>query len=134
MLPALGILLDDLIIPLVDAIGDDLAPLLAETLPGAIKNTVAALQGVGDLIQGILEAIQRLDAWTAEHLAPPEARGYLGRARTAGYTESYMGQDPGGRWAQRVDINVYGLPGFEEYVRQAVGQADLHTVGSIGGP
>jgi len=125
LLPALETLLDDLIIPLADAIADDLAPVLAETLPGAIEATVGALQGVADLLGDILEAIQRLDEWTATYLAPPELRGYQGRTVAAGYAEeSYLGQSEGGRWGQRATINVYGVPGVAEYLRDVEG----HTV------
>jgi len=130
----LGILLDELIIPLADAILDDLAPALAETLPGAIKVTTDALQGVGDKIKEIQAAIAALDEWTAAHLAPPEARGYLGRAEAGAYAGSYMGQSEGGRWSQRVEINVNGMPELANYLTaNAVMQAERHSMGSIGG-
>ena len=134
LLPAFGILLDELIIPLADAILDDLAPALAETLPGAIKATTDALQGIAGRISGILEGIKALDEWTAAHLAPPEARGYLGRAEAGAYAGSYMGQSEGGRWSQRVEINVNGMPELANYLTaNAVMQAERHSMGSIGG-
>jgi len=133
LLPALGTLLDELIIPLADVIVTQLAPALAETLPGAIKATADALQGVAGLISGILEGIKALDEWTAAHLAPPEARGYLGRAEAGQYAATYMGPSEGGRYAQRAQINVYGMNSLEQ-VLSAIAKAEGHTVGSIGGP
>ena len=134
LLPAFGILLDELIIPLADAILDDLAPALAETLPGAIKATTDALQGIAGRISGILEGIKALDEWTAAHLAPPELRGYPGRAGAGAYAGSYMGQSEGGRWSQRVEINVNGMPELANYLTaNAVMQAERHSMGSIGG-
>lgn len=135
LLPAFNILLDELIIPLADAIEDDLAPALAETLPEAIKVTVGALRPVGDLIKGIVDGIKAIDEWTAAHLAPPEARGYMGRAAAGTYAGSYMGQSEGGRYGQRVEIAINGMPELANYLTaNAITQAERYTVGSIGGP
>lgn len=116
LLPGLNELLEELIIPLADVIVDKLVPALEETLPAAFHTTNIALGGVANLIRGILDGIAAIDEWTSTHLAPPEARGYMGRAEAGNYAGSYMGQSEGGRWAQRVDINIRGLPGYAEYI------------------
>jgi len=133
LLPSLEILLEDALIPIADVIAEDLAPLLAETLPGAIQATISAFQTLGDLIGDILDAIERLDKWTAEHLAAPEMRGWRGRAAVGQATA----EQPRG-WQARAggtyNVNVYGLPGLENQVRNIINQEGAHTVGSIGGP
>ena len=135
LLPGLNELLDDLIIPLADVIVTQLAPALEETLPAAFHTTNIALGGLANVIRDIIAGIAAIDQWTSAHLAPPEARGYMGRAGAGNYAGSYMGQSEGGRWAQRVEINVNGMPELANYLTaNAITQAERYTVGSIGGP
>ncbi len=129
LLPVLETLLDEAIGPLIEMLADDLIPIMAEHLPGAITATIEVFRTLADLIGDILEAIQALDKWTAEHLAPPEMRGYMGRVAGTEYTQSYMGPTEGGRWGQRVEINVHGLPGVADYIRDAIETEGGHTIG-----
>jgi len=133
LIPILETLLDEAIGPLVEILADDLIPIMAERLPGAIEGTLQAFRSLAELIQGILDKIEALDKWTSEHLAPPEMRGYMGRAAVSGYTQSYMGPSEGGRWGQRVQINVHGVPGAAEYIRGAIESEGVHVAGTTTG-
>lgn len=129
ILPALlgfaHLIMDEAIPALVEfATGEGMQLFLASL--GVIIDTVGAAI---EAIQTLVGWIEELNKWTAENLAPPELRGIPGRTLAPEYPGStYLAPSPGGRWLERVEINVNGAPGLEEWLDNYLREKGL-TIG-----